>query len=120
MPTILIAEDNEDLRGMLRQLLEANGYAVLEAADGREAAEVALRERPNVSLMDLGLPGVDGLAAVAEIRQHVSAIEMPILIISAYDRIEYRTEAISAGCSGFVTKPIDPTSLLQTIELLLQ
>jgi two-component system cell cycle response regulator DivK len=120
LPTILIAEDNEDLRGMLRQLLEANGYAVLEAADGREAAEVALRERPNVSLMDLGLPGVDGLAAVAEIRQHVSAIEMPILIISAYDRIEYRTEAISAGCSGFVTKPIDPTSLLQTIELLLQ
>lgn len=120
LQTILIAEDNEDLRGMLRQLLESNGYAVLEAADGREAADVALRGRPDLSLMDLGLPGVDGLAAVAEIRRHIPPAEMPILIISAYDRIEFRTEAISAGCSGFIAKPIDPASLLETIKLLLQ
>lgn len=120
MPTILIAEDNEDLRAMLREFLVANGYRVLEAADGREAVEAAVRERPDLSLMDLGLPGTDGLTAVAEIRRHVSAAEMPVLMVSAYDRIEYRTEAISTGCSGFITKPVDPVSLLKTIELMLR
>lgn len=118
--TILIAEDSDDLRSILRQFLEANGYRVLEAVDGREAVAEALDERPDLVLMDLGLPGTDGLSAVAEIRAHVPAAEMPILIVSAYDRLEYRTESISAGCSGYVTKPVDPAALLRTINLLLR
>ena len=120
LPTILIAEDSDDLRNMLRELLEANGYRILEAADGREAVSVAMTERPELVLMDLGMPGVDGLSAVNEIREHVSAAEMVILIVSAYDRLEYRTEALSAGCSGYITKPVDPTALLRTINLLLR
>ena len=119
MPTILIAEDSDDLRSMLTQFLEANGYRILEAVTGREAIEVALTERPELVLMDLGLPGVDGLSAVTEIRKHIPVSEMPILIVSAYDRLEYRTEAISAGCSGYLTKPVDPAVLLRTINLLL-
>ena len=118
--TILIAEDNDDLRGMLKLFLEGNGYRVLEAVDGREATAVAVGERPDLVLMDLGLPGTDGLSAVGEIREHVTAVEMPILIVSAYDRLEYRTEAISAGCSGYITKPVDPPALLRTIHLLLR
>lgn len=105
---------------MLRQLLEANGYRILEAADGRGAVGVAILERPQLVLMDLGMPGTDGLSAVNEIRGHISAAEMLILIISAYDRLEYRTEAISAGCSGYITKPVDPAALLRTINLLLR
>ncbi len=120
MQTILIAEDNDDLRAMIKELLEARGYGVLEAADGHEAAAMALSEHPDLVLMDLGLPGTDGLSAVAEIRKKVPVVEMPIIIISAYDRLEYRTEAISAGCSGYVTKPLDPTSLVETIKLLLR
>jgi DNA-binding response OmpR family regulator len=120
LPTILIAEDSDDLRDMLRQLLEANGYRILEAADGRGAVGVAILERPQLVLMDLGMPGTDGLSAVNEIRGHISAAEMLILIISAYDRLEYRTEAISAGCSGYITKPVDPAALLRTINLLLR
>jgi DNA-binding response OmpR family regulator len=120
LPTILIAEDSDELRGMLRQLLEANGYRVLEAADGREAVGVAVSERPELVLMDLGLPGTDGLSAVTEIREHISAAETMILIVSAYDRLEYRTEAISAGCSGYITKPVDPAALLRTINILLR
>jgi DNA-binding response OmpR family regulator len=120
LPTILIAEDSDDLRGMLRELLEANGYRILEAADGREAVNVATTERPELVLMDLGMPGTDGLSAVNEIREHVSAAETVILIVSAYDRLEYRTEAISAGCSGYITKPVDPAALLRTINLLLR
>jgi DNA-binding response OmpR family regulator len=118
--TILIAEDSDDLRSMLKQLLEANGYNVLEAVTGREAVEAAIVERPDLVLMDLGLPGVDGLSAVAEIRERVPVSEMPILIVSAYDRLEYRTEAVSAGCSGYITKPVDPGALLRTISLLLR
>jgi two-component system cell cycle response regulator DivK len=119
-PTILIAEDSDDLRDMLRQFLEANGFGMLEAADGREAVEVALGARPDLVLMDLGLPGMDGLSAVVEIRGHIPTAEMPILIVSAYDGLEFRTEALSAGCSGYITKPVDPASLLRTINLLLR
>jgi len=118
-PTILIAEDSDDLRDVLKHFLEANGFGVLEAADGQEAVVVALRERPRLILMDLGLPGADGLAAVGEIRRHIPATEMLILVVSAYDRLEYRTEAVSAGCSGYIPKPVDLPELLKTINLLL-
>jgi two-component system, cell cycle response regulator DivK len=118
--TILIAEDSDDLRDMLKHLLEANGYRALGAADGELAVEVAVRERPALVLMDLGLPGTDGLSAVTAIREHIPVAEMPILIVSAYDRLEYRTEAISAGCSGYITKPVDPDALLKTINFLLR
>lgn len=119
MRTILVAEDNDELRDMLKQLLETNGYGVLEAADGSEAVSVAVTERPDLVLMDLGLPVTDGLSAVAAIRERVPLAEMPILIVSAYDRLEYRTEAVSAGCSGYVAKPIDNEELLRTIRILL-
>jgi two-component system cell cycle response regulator DivK len=119
LPTILIADDNEDLRVMLRQLLESHGYRVSEAAGGREASERAVRERPSLVIMDLGMPDMDGLSAVAEIRRHVPARETEILIVSAYDRLEYRTEAVAAGCGGFITKPVEPAALLKTIRLLL-
>jgi DNA-binding response OmpR family regulator len=120
LPTILIADDNEDLRAMLRQFLESHDYSVLEAADGREAAETAVRERPSLVIMDLGMPDLDGLSAVAEIRRHVPASETRVLIVSAYDRLEYRTEAVAAGCGGFMTKPVDPAALLKAVRLLLR
>ena len=120
MPTILIAEDNEDLRGMLSEFLGAHGYSVLEAADGRAAVESAARERPDLVVMDLGMPGLDGLSAVAEIKRRDPARMPPVIIVSAYDQLEYRTEAIAAGCVGFLTKPLDPPELLKTIGLLLR
>ena len=120
MRTILIAEDNEDLRGMLAQFLGANGYRAVGAADGHEAVEAAASERPDLIIMDLGMPGMDGLSAVAEIRRRAPADETPIVIVSAYDRLEFRTEAVAAGCAGFITKPVDPAELLKTIRLLLE
>lgn len=119
MPTILIADDNYDLRGMLGQLLRANGYEVAEAADGREAVEVVASERPDLVVMDLGMPGVDGFSAVAEIRRLTPGDATPILILSAYDNLEYRTEAVNFGCAGYITKPVDPAGLLKTIRMLL-
>ena len=120
MRTILIAEDNEDLRGMLGQFLGANGYRTVGAADGHEAVEAAARERPDLIIMDLGMPGMDGLSAVAELRRRAPSRETPVVIVSAYDRLEYRTEAVAAGCAGFITKPVDPAELLKTIRLLLE
>lgn len=120
MQTILIAEDNEDLRGMLGQFFGANGYRTVEAADGHEAVEAAARERPDLIIMDLGMPGLDGLSAIAEIRRRAPADETPVVIVSAYDRLEFRTEAVAAGCAGFITKPVEPAELLKTIRLLLE
>lgn len=119
MPTILIAEDNEDLRDMLSQFLRANGYGVVGVADGQEAVEAAARERPDLIVMDLGMPGMDGLSAVAEIKRRDPARSPPVFIVSAYDRLEYRTEAVAAGCVGFLAKPVDPAELLKSIRLLL-
>ena len=119
-PTILIAEDNDDLRALLSQYLGANGYRAVGAADGYEAVEAAVSERPDLIVMDLGMPGMDGLSAVAEIRRLAPAEETPVLILSAYDRLEYRTEALNAGCVGFLAKPVDPAELLRTIRLMLR
>jgi DNA-binding response OmpR family regulator len=118
-PTILIAEDSEDLRDFLKTFLEGHGYRVVEAREGQEAVAAVTRERPDLVLMDLGLPGTDGLTAVRKIREHSPASETPILIISAYDRVEYRTEAVEAGCGGYLTKPLDPHQLLRTVRLLI-
>jgi len=121
LPTILIAEDNDDLRAMLRQLLEGDGYAVAEAGDGRAAVEATVGQRPDLIIMDLAMPDMDGLSAVAEIRRQAGgAAETPVLIVSAFDRIEYRTEAVSAGCGGFIVKPVDPAALLRTVRLMLR
>jgi two-component system, OmpR family, KDP operon response regulator KdpE len=116
----LIADDNDDLRGMLRSLLEANGYTVREAADGRGAVEAAVGGRPGLIIMDVGMPGLDGLSAAAEIRRHADTAGTPILILSAYDTLEHRTEALAAGAVGFVAKPVDPSELMKTVRLLLR
>ncbi len=119
MQTILIADDNDDLRDMFGRFLAANGYRVVGAADGHAAVAAAARDHPDLIVMDLGMPGLDGLAAVAEIRQQAAAAETPTLILSAYDRLEFRTEALNTGCVGFLVKPVEPAELLRTIRLLL-
>ena len=116
---ILIAEDSDDFREMLSVFLKGRGYEVAGARSGREAVDAALSRRPGLVLMDVGLPGMDGLSAAREIRGRLSSAEVRILIISAYDSLEFRAEAVEAGCNGYVTKPVDPAALLKTIDLLL-
>jgi two-component system cell cycle response regulator DivK len=106
-PKILVVEDFEDSRSALRQLLESNGFQILEANDGEQAVEAALRESPDLILMDLTLPRVDGLEATRQIRTRRSAQALPIIIISAYDAAEVRAEALAAGGTAYLSKPID-------------
>ena len=106
-PVFLLVEDFEDSRFMMRRLLEMAGYKVIEASDGEQAVELAIREQPALILMDLSLPKLDGLAATRQIRQHKDVENTPIVAISAHDSPESRTEALAAGCDEYVTKPID-------------
>ncbi|MBA3767307.1 MAG: response regulator [Acidobacteria bacterium] len=107
LPTIMVVEDFEDNRFMMRRLLEMSGYQVLEAVNGEEAVEIAKREHPSLILMDLSLPLLDGLAATRRIRQDAALRDVPIVAVSAHDTADFHADALAAGCNDYVTKPID-------------
>ncbi len=109
--SVLLVEDTEDNRMMMRRLLELSGYRVSEAVNGVEAVRAAERETPDVILMDLSLPIVDGLAATRRIRQLPDLAEVPIIAVSAHDTADFHAEALAAGCDAYITKPIDYTEL---------
>ena len=119
--TILIAEDDEDNRLTLKILLELRGYRVLTAANGQDAIIMAERERPNLILMDLRMPLLNGLAATRQLRQHSDARlrRIPILALSAYDPAQHRAVAIADGCIDYVTKPFNYDRLEKLIETFL-
>ncbi|HYJ88642.1 MAG TPA: response regulator [Pyrinomonadaceae bacterium] len=114
--SVLLVEDTEDNRMMMRRLLELSGYRVSEAVNGVEAVSAAERETPNIILMDLSLPLVDGLAATRRIRQLPDMAEVPIIAVSAHDTADFHAEAIAAGCDAYITKPIDYTELEDLIS----
>jgi CheY-like chemotaxis protein len=117
-PTVLVVEDFEDNRFMMRRLLEMSGYRVVEAVNGNQAVEVAERERPDIILMDLSLPMLDGLAATRRIRAHDGLSKVPIVAVSAHDSADFHAEALAAGCNEYVTKPIDFDQLVQLLNRL--
>src|ERR1044071_1084546 len=103
--TVMVVEDSEDIRSMMRILLEMEGYRVVEAADGLRAIELAINERPALIMMDLSLPLLDGLSATARIREHLR--DVPIVAISGHATPDYRMAAINAGCTDYLLKPLD-------------
>ena len=105
--TILVVEDYEDASLAMRLALEDRGYHILEASDGAQAVEVAARERPQIILMDLNLPVMDGLAATERIRSNPNLRDTVIVAVTAYSDQDYRSRALAAGCNAFVSKPID-------------
>ena len=117
-PTVLLVEDFEDNRFMMRRLLEMSGYRVVEAVNGNQAVEAAERERPDIILMDLSLPMLDGLAATRRIRAHDGLSKVPIVAVSAHDSADFHAEALAAGCNEYVTKPIDFDQLVQLLNRL--
>jgi two-component system cell cycle response regulator DivK len=117
--TILVVEDYEDTSLAMRLALEGKGYHILEASDGERGVEVASRERPDVVLMDLNLPVLDGFAAAGRIRANPELKETVIVAVTAYHDPELRARALAAGCNAFVTKPIDFEWLGELISNLL-
>jgi CheY-like chemotaxis protein len=117
--TILLVEDTEDNRFMMRRLLEMSGYRVVEATNGEEAVRFAQSERPDVILMDLSLPVIDGLAATRAIRKLDGLGKVPIVAVSAHDTSDFQADALAAGCNSYITKPIDFSQLEVLIARLL-
>lgn len=113
--TVLLVEDTEDNRFMMRRLLEMSGYRVVEATNGDEAVKLAEAEMPGLILMDLSLPVIDGLAATRLIRKLPKLEKTPIIAVSAHDSSDFLTEALQAGCNSYITKPIDFNELEQLI-----
>jgi two-component system cell cycle response regulator DivK len=118
--TVMVVEDFEDNRFMMRRLLEMSGYKVLEAVNGEEAVDLAVKEQPSLILMDLSLPLLDGLAATRRIRAYSGLRDVPIVAVSAHDTSEFHAEALAAGCNDYVTKPIDFDQLEELLRRLIR
>ena len=119
-PKVLLVEDTEDNRFMMRRLLEMAGYRVVEATNGEEAVKIARAESPRLILMDLSLPVIDGLAATRLIRKLPDFRTTPIIAVSAHDTSDFQLDALEAGCNSYITKPIDFNELEQLIAQMLQ
>ena len=117
---VLLVEDVEDTRLFMRLELEQQGFIVLEAEDGRSAVDVAFKEIPDVILMDLTLPHMDGFSAAKLIRKKSGKLQtVPIIAVTAHQETDFRTGAKASGFDAYVTKPIDINSLKELIDGLL-
>ena len=114
--TIMIVEDYDDTRVLLRKVLEQLGYSVLEASNGQEAVDIAERERPDLILMDLDLPILDGIAATQRIRQHADLESVPIVAVTAYPMSYTHVKAFAKGCNEYMPKPIDMNELANLVN----
>jgi CheY-like chemotaxis protein len=114
-PTVLIIEDNEMDMKLFRALIEIDGYNVLEVKDAESGIEMALEYSPNLVLMDLRLPGIDGLEASCLMKEHEALSNIPIIIVTSYPDIREEKRAKKAGCEAFLVKPVDTRSFARTI-----
>jgi len=119
MPKILLVEDNEDNRDMLSRRLIRNGYDVSLANDGGAGVAQALSEVPDLILMDMSLPVLDGWEATRRVKENPATRAIPIIALTAHAMADDREKAIAAGCDDYDTKPIDLPRLLEKIESLL-
>ncbi len=120
MPKILLVEDNEDNRDMLSRRLTKKGYEVVCAADGAQGVEMARSDAPNLILMDMSLPIVDGWEATRRIKTDAATQAIPIIALTAHAMAGDREKALAAGCDDYDTKPIELPGLLNKIETLLK
>ena len=116
---ILLVEDFEDTRLFMRRELEGQGFIVFEAENGKVAVDTALREHPDVILMDLTLPLMDGFMATKLIRQNDQLKNVPIIAVTAHHEDDFRSDAKASGFDAYVTKPIDANWLKELIARLI-
>jgi|SRR5579871_2730120 len=116
MPRILIVEDNEMNRDMLSRRLERKGYSIVMAVDGGAGVEKAIAEKPDLILMDMSLPVVDGWEATRRVKSNPDTKHIPVIALTAHAMAGDRDKTIEAGCDDYDTKPIDLPRLLSKIE----
>jgi len=108
---ILVVEDSEDNREILRYVLRASGYGVLEAVNGQQAVSICREKHPDLILMDLSMPVLDGYGAAQQIRELDHLDKIPIIAVSAHATMDYRAKALAGGFNDYLTKPIDFSQL---------
>ena len=116
MSTILIVEDNEKNMKLVRDILRHNGHATLEAVTGGEGVRLALQERPDLILMDIQLPDIDGIAALHQIRQDWALDAVPVIAVSASVMPGDHQKIVNSGFDAFVTKPINLKQFRETVQ----
>lgn len=117
---ILIVEDHPDSREILAIQLRLMSYEVIEAVNGQEGIEKAQAENPNLIIMDLGLPGIDGIEVTVRLKQNPKTAHIPVIALTAWQEQDYKDKALQAGMAGFLSKPTPPRILKDAIERFLQ
>ena len=117
---ILLVEDNEMNRDMLSRRLRRNGYEVVIAIDGQQGVDMAAAEAPDLILMDMSLPVIDGWEAARRVRQNEATRKIPVIALTAHAMAGDREKAIEAGCDDYDTKPVEITRLLGKITALIE
>jgi CheY-like chemotaxis protein len=118
--TILVVDDFDDTRLLLRTWLQKKGFRVVEAEDGNRAISAAASSRPDLIIMDVEMPELDGLAATRRIRELKEGGSVPIVAVSAYGADQYRNYALAAGCNEYVSTPFEPDELEKLIRALIK
>ncbi len=119
MIRILVAEDNAVNRELLRELLEARGYTVLEARNGQEAIQMIEETKPALLLLDIGMPVLDGFGVIRRIRENPSLAPLPVVAVTAYAMRGDREKILASGFDGYLSKPLNPSSLTEELDRLL-
>ncbi len=116
MKKILVVEDNKINIYLCSRIIKSSGYEVIEARTGEEGVALALKERPDLIIMDIQLPGIDGLETTKRIRESEADGEIPIIALTSYAMAGDKEKAISVGCNGYIEKPINPETFIAEIE----
>jgi CheY-like chemotaxis protein len=119
MIRILVAEDNAVNRELLRELLEARGYSVSEACNGQEALHMIEQLQPELLLLDIGMPVMDGFAVIRRIRENPRLAALPVVAVTAYAMQGDREKILDSGFDGYLSKPLNPSSLTKELDRLL-
>ena len=116
MIKVLIAEDNAVNRELLRELLELRGYTVIEACDGQEALRMIAQAQPELLLLDIGMPIMDGFAVIQRIRENPRLAKLPVVAVTAYAMRGDEERILNSGFDGYLSKPVSPSSLTEELD----
>lgn len=115
-PTILIADDDESIREMLREVLEDAGYQTIVALDGRSAVALTRERRPDLALLDVSMPELDGLTACRMIKEDARTAHIPVFLVTAWSEPRSKVRGLNAGATDYITKPFDTYELLARLR----
>jgi CheY-like chemotaxis protein len=116
----MVIEDNEQNLYLITFILEKNGYEVIQARNGRQGIDLALKHKPDMIILDIQLPGMDGYSVARELKTNPELIDSPIVAVTSYAMVGDREKTIKAGCTGYIEKPINPETFIDEIEKYLE